>query len=456
MRIVIIGAGEIGFDVAKSLSQDGHDIIVVESDPDRAAKVENELDVMLIRGNGARPQTLERAGIKIGSQIDMLIACTNRDEVNIIACWIAKKMGVPRLLARAVSLEFTDSNTWRQDLGIEMMVSPERTVAKEIGDLLEIRSAVHSTEIADGSAGIYVFRIAPGSPACGSTPKEIRSRYPSLVMAMVYAQRGDWGFLPTADSVLKEGDLCYAFCYRDHIHEVEEIYHAGQSRRIKRVFIVGGGKVGFQTADLLGKRIRGIDIRIIDLNHDKCKKLATELPRTTVLWGDGADDVLLLQEGIATADGVVAATDNDELNLIIAAQAKILGAEKSIAVVRRKNYIRLSSHFPIDTVVSRNQALSAAIIGSVRHPGDSRVFAVLDQIGAETIRLTIGEKSPALGFTLTELPLPVGTILGIVEREQNVFIPTGDTRLRVGDKAVLFASIENMPRALEVIEGTEE
>ena len=111
MRIVIIGAGEIGFDVAKSLSQDGHDIIMVESDPDRAAKVENELDVMLIRGNGARPQTLERAGIKIGSQIDMLIACTNRDEVNIIACWIAKKMGVPRLLARAVSLEFTDSNT---------------------------------------------------------------------------------------------------------------------------------------------------------------------------------------------------------------------------------------------------------------------------------------------------------------------------------------------------------
>ena len=455
MRIVVIGAGEIGFDVAKSLSQDGHDIIMVESDPDRATKVENELDVMLIRGNGARPQILERAGIRAGSQVDMLIACTNRDEVNIIACWIAKKMGVPRLLARAISLEFTDSGMWRQDLGIEMMVSPERTVAKEIGDLLEIRSAVHSTEIADGSAGIYVFRIAPHSPACGSTPRKIRTRYPSLVTIMVYAQRGEAGFLPNADSVFEEGDLCYAFCYRDQIHEIEEIYHAGRSRKIKRVFIVGGGKIGFQTADLLEKRIRGIDIRIIDLDHDKCKKLATELPRATVLWGDGADDALLLQEGIASADGIVAATDNDELNLIIAAQAKTLGVAKSISVVRRKNYIKLSSHFPIDAVVSRNQALSSAIISSVRHPGHARILAVLDQIGAETIGLTIEEKSHALGFTLAELPLPIGAILGVVERDLNVFIPTGDTRLRVGDKVVLFASIENMPRALEIMEGTE-
>lgn len=456
MRIVIIGAGEIGFEVAKNLSSDGHDIIMVESDADRATKVENELDVMLIRGNGARPQTLERAGIRAGAHTDMLIACTNRDEVNIIACWIAKKMGVPRLLARAISLEFTDSGTWRQELGVEMMVSPERTVAREIGDLLEIRSAVHSTEIADGSAGIYVFRVAPNSPACGSTPRKIRSQHPALVTIMVYVERGDKGFLPVADSVFEEGDLCYAFCYRDQIHEIEELYHAGRSRKLRRVFIVGGGKIGFQSADLLLKRIRGIDIRIIDLDHAKCKKLATELPRATVLWGDGTDDALLQQEGILGADGIVAATDNDELNLIIAAQAQTLGATKSIAVVRKKNYIKLASHFPIDAAVSRNQALASAIISSVRHPGHARIFAVLDQIGAETTGLTIGEKSHALGVTLAELPLPPGAILGVVERDLNVFIPTGETRLRIGDKVVLFATIESMPRALQVMEGAED
>ncbi|MDR1884882.1 MAG: NAD-binding protein, partial [Synergistaceae bacterium] len=158
MHIVIVGAGEVGFSVARNLSQDGHDLVLVEEDPDRAAKAENELDVMVVRGNGARPNVLEKAGISEDTSVEMLIACSSKDEVNILACWIAKKMGVKRVISRAVGMEFTDTDSWSRDLGIDMMVSPERSVAREVEDLLETQGAIHSTEI-DAKAGLYAFRV---------------------------------------------------------------------------------------------------------------------------------------------------------------------------------------------------------------------------------------------------------------------------------------------------------
>ena len=157
MRIVIVGAGEVGYSVARNLSADGHDIVIVEEDEERAAQAEETLDVMVVNGNGARPSVLAKAGITgKKSDVMMLIACTNRDEVNLMACWIAKRSGVPHVIARAVGLEFTDNESWANDLGIDMLVSPERSVAKDIEELLEVRAALHTTEIAGGRAGIYL------------------------------------------------------------------------------------------------------------------------------------------------------------------------------------------------------------------------------------------------------------------------------------------------------------
>lgn len=453
MRIVIVGGGEIGFNVAHNLSRDGNDIVVVEENPERAAKAESELDVMVVRGNGARPSVLEKAGIKPGGNVELLVACSSRDEVNILACWIAKKMGVEKVISRAVGMEFTDTDAWSRELGIDMMVSPERSVAKEIENLLETQSAVYSSEF-DEKAGIYAFRVENESPMQGMTLLEMRRQNPELVTIVVYVRRGDEGFIPKASDELQAGDLCYSFCYLSQIKEISELYQPHRMKKLKRVMIVGGGKVGFQTAFLLQNNLKGIDVRIIDIDREKCRRIAGELPRATVLWGDGADEELLVQEGVENAGGFVATTESDEVNLILAAQARTLGARKSIAVVRRKNYMKLSEVMPVDAIVNRNDALSSMLISTVRYPGHADTLALLDQIGAETIRVTVPDDSPAIGVALKDLTFPSGALLGLVRRggeSKDLFIPTGTSSLAAGDDVVVFSTLESVNEALEAL-----
>lgn len=448
LRIVIVGAGEVGYSVAKNLSEDGHNIIVIEDDEERAARVDNDLDVIVVRGNGARPSVLAKAGVTPGcSDIPMLIACTNKDEVNIMACWVAKKFGVPHVIARAVGLEFTDNEGWARDLGIDMMISPERSVAREMEELLEVRGAIHATEIAGGKAGIYVFRVAPESPFCGLQLMEARKRNPNLVTLIVCVQRDDRSFVPKARDMLQPGDVCYTMCYREQVHDIEALFHPAQAKRLKRVFIIGGGKIGFQTASRLLSRTHGIDIRIVDEDKAKCERIARELPDALVFCGDGADADLLKAEGIETADGLVATTDQDETNLMLAVLGKTLGASKSIAVVRRPNYLGMTKHIPVDAIVNRHQALADVIIKNVRYPGSSKVLTVMEEIDAEALELTLGSDSPAAGVKLMDLDMPPGSVIGFIERGAELLIPAGQTQLMGGDKVVVFASTEIMKDA---------
>lgn len=441
MNIVIVGGGEVGFSVARSLSQDGHDIVLVEVDADRAAKAENELDVMVVRGNGARPNVLAKAGIEEGTSVELMLALSGKDEVNILACWIAKKMGVKQVIARAVGMEFTDSGSWSKELGIDKMVSPERSVAREVVSLIETRGAVMSYEI-DDKAGIYAFRTEEGCPVCGLSLMDMRAKNPSLITIIVFIQRGDEGFIPKASDVLQAGDVCYSFCYIEQIHEIASLYQSSKKKRRRRTMIVGAGKVGFQTAQTMLERRKNAEIKLIELDKAKGTKVASELPQAMVLWGDGADEDMLVEEGVAQTGGFLAATNDDESNLVLASLAKSLGAAKSIAVVRRRSYMKLASHLPIDAIINRNEALSSAIISSVRHPDRSNTLMIFDQIGAETLRITILADSPAIGVKLMDLAMPRGSLVGLVRRvgaKQDLFIPTGTFEFQEGDSAIIFA-----------------
>ena len=451
MRIVIVGAGEVGYSVARNLSADGHDIVIVEEDEERAAQAEETLDVMVVNGNGARPSVLAKAGIT-GKQSDvmMLIACTNRDEVNLMACWIAKRSGVPHVIARAVGLEFTDNESWANDLGIDMLVSPERSVAKDIEELLEVRAALHTTEIAGGRAGIYLFRVAQDSPLCGLPLYEIRKRNPKMIMLVVWVKSGEDSFVPKASYALQPGDLCYTMCYRSQILEIERLFQPAKSKRLKRVFIIGAGKIGHQTAERLLAHIRGIDLRIVDEDRAKCEKFAGELPRAMILCGNGADAEFLKSEGITDADGCVAATEHDETNLMLAVLAKTLGVSKSIAVVRNHNYLGMTNHIPVDAIVNRNQTLADVITRSVRYPGTSNVLTVLEEISAEAVETTVASGSAADGKKLMELTMPEGSLIGLLDRGGEMLIPTGQTELRGGDKIIIFGTAASMEAALAI------
>lgn len=452
MRIILIGAGEVGYSLAQNLVEDGHDVVVVERDEERASRVEDELDVMVIRGNGARPQVLDRAGVALGKTAEVLVACTEHDEVNILACWLGRKAGVPRVISRVRSLEFTDTKAWAQDFGIDAMISPERSVARQIEDLLAISSAVEAAELGGGKAGIYAFRVAEGSPLAGIQLKNLNSRLPNLKAMMVYVRRNGEGIVPSGESWINAGDLCYVVAMKEHVWDVEQAFRLKKSQSLRRVVIAGGGKTGFQVARRLecrgGQRV---DIRLIEKDREKCEKLAEELRKTVVLHGDGADETLLRAEGIDLADGFVSTTANDEVNILLAVLAKALGARKSIALVRRKSFANLDQYIALDAVVNPTEALVSNILGLVRYPTAEGGLATLGKIGAEMLEVEIGPEAPSVGRMVQDLDLAPGATLALGIRGEEVFVPTGKTVIRAGDRYLLFSTAEKMSRAVEVL-----
>ncbi len=451
VKIVIIGAGEVGFSVAASLSAEGFDITVVESNEERAAKAENELDVMVVRGNGSRPPVLERAGICPGCDTDLLIACSNHDEVNILACWIARRAGVKRVIARARGLEYTDSPTWARELGIDVMISPERSVAREIEESLSISSAVHTAEFFGGKVGVYAFHIKEGSPLMGVSLRELRHIYPQITALVVFIERGGKGFVPYGEDRLQAGDLCFTVTSKSQAHELEELFTRYKSPELKRVIIIGGGKIGFQVARRLEARYPKLDIRLIDQDREKCEKLSRELDRTIVLHGDGMDEELLRYEGIEEADGFVTTTSDDENNILIGVVGKALGARKSIVVVRRELLMRLTEYIAVDDMVNPNQALATMIMRQVRYPSGAGVLSIIDKIDAEVLEMSIPSGSIVSGLQIKDVDLPRGVLMALVSREGKMFVPWGDTVLMAGDEVLIFGSKELMQKATGIL-----
>ena len=452
MKIVVVGAGEVGYNVSRDLSSEGHDVTVVEQNDERASKTEGELDVSVVRGNGSRPSVLEKAGVYPGCNTDILVACSNRDEVNIMACWIAKRSGVSRVISRARGMEFTDSDTWAKEFGIDVMSTPERSVAKQIEELLQVHSAVHTSEIFGGKAGIYAFRVAPESPLKAIPLHQLREKYPGLKSIMVFIERNNEGFVPSGETILEEGDLIYVVSFREQVWQLEELFQCRKSRSLKRVIIVGGGKIGTRLAKILEDRFRNLEIKLIDRDREKCERLSGELERTIVLVGDGADDELLKYEGIEDADGFVTTTTSDEANILMGVIGKALGARKSIAVVRRDIYNRLDDYITVDALVNPNEALASIIMRYIRYPSGAASLSIIDKIGPETSKAKVihyGDYDPAgLGDYLR--------IRSAREDATELFIPPDLNALvkKYGSETLLEKSAHLIPRLHETDDET--
>lgn len=454
-NIVIVGAGEVGRTVAQRLSAEGHNIYLVEKNETTAQRVNDELDVEVITGNGARPQVLAKAGIVTGGDVDMLIACTNRDEVNMLSCWIAHSSGVKQVIARARNLEFTDTPDWGQKLGIDAMISPERSIGREVLSLLEVSAATHAAELLDRRAALYTIKLAENSPLTGMTLKDIRPAFPELIAVFVYVVHADGASgVPDGFTQLRTGDICYVVTYKKSSWLLQELFQPRKnqsfSSQMRKIFIAGCGKIGTQIALMIRRDFGNVSLRLIDIDKNRCEQLSDEFGSSLVLNIDGADKKTLIEEGIANSDAYICATNSDELNLICCSLAKSLGAKKTIAVVKRKDYQELSSLIGVDAVADPNQALANVILKFVRFRNHALAYSLLDSINAEMLEIVLPHGLNITGKTLAQIKLPKGSIVALIGRGNDVLVPTGATDLRAGDHLILFALKSKMAETAEI------
>ena len=454
MNIVIVGAGEVGRSVAKTLSEEKHNVYLVDNDISKE-QVAKDLDVQFVHGNGARPHVLAQAGVITNSDgeekhcdIDILIACTNRDEVNMLSCWIAHNAGIKYVISRARNLEFTDSPDWGNKLGIKLMISPERSISREIIGLLEVSGATHAAELLDGMAALYTLKISQDSPLVDMALKDVRAKFPDLMAVFVHVEHDDGvSGVPNGFTILKANDICHVVTYKKSAALLQEIFQPKNQnlRTLRKLFIVGGGKLGTQIAQGIRKNFGNVNLRIIDNDKERCKRLSEEFGDALVIEADGADKTTLNDEGIENADGYICATDSDELNLIYCAIAKQMGAKKTIAIVKRKDYQDAVNYMPVDAIVDPNEALANVILRFVHYPKHTLAFSMIERINAEMLEVVMPEHNELAGKSLMELKLPKGVIIALLGRGDDVLLPTGATRILAGDHVILFALTSMMP-----------
>jgi len=445
LKIIIIGAGKVGKQIAKTLSSENHDVILIEKDETRRQMAQDNLDIITILGNGVNVRTLEKAGIK---QTDMLIAVTNSDEVNMLACMTAKQFDVPKKIARIRNSEYLYSNILSRDkLGIDFTINPERATAREIIKLLKSpKNVAQIQSFAGGKVKLIELRIDDNFPFIDQQLKNIDFKYPILVAAIY---RNDKIIIPNGEEKIMVNDNLYILIKKENLINLDSII-SKKPLLMQNVIILGGSKIGFQTAQILCKL--GIKTKLIEMDIEKCEQIAEKLQNTLVINGDGTNIDLLKSEGIETTDGFVAVTGYDEDNLLVALLAKHLGAKKVIAKVDRTNYVPILEKIGVDAVVNPRMTTASAILRSIRR-GKIISLTLLKEGKAEVIELIVHSGAKIINTPLKNAKLPKNSIIGAIVRKNNVIIPHGDNIIQADDKIIIFALSSDIKKIEKIFDG---
>jgi len=448
LKIIIIGAGKVGCQIAKTLSSENHDVILIEKNDTIRQSAQNNLDVLTILGNGANVRTLEEAGIK---QADMIIAVTSSDEANMIACMTAKQFGVPQKIARIRNPEYLYAKALsREKLGIDFTINPERATAREIVKLL--KSPINVAQVqsfAGGKVQLFELKVEDSFPFINQQLKAITFKYPVLVAAIY---RNDKIIIPDGEEKIIVGDNLYILIKKDYFAGLNEIFNE-KPLSMQNVMILGGSRIGIQTALILAKL--GINTKLIERDKEKCEKIAENLPHTLVINGDGTNIDLLKSEGIETTDGFVAVTGFDEDNLLVALLAKHLGTKKVIAKVDRIDYIPILEKIGVNAVVNPRMTTTSAILRFIRR-GKIISLTLLKEGEAEVIELIVSPHSKIINKPLKKANLPQNSIIGAIVRKDRVIIPHGNDIIQPEDKIIIFALSSDIKKIEKIFDGEEK
>lgn len=445
MHVIIVGAGEVGYQIAKFLTLEGINVIVIDQDRAKLRRISEELDVAVIEGGGGDPSVLKEAEAE---KADILLAVTNSDETNMIACLLGKAMfNIPRKIARIRNPDyfFNKNLLGPENLDIDPAINPELEVAKAITRLLEIPFATEVEDFEEGTVKLIGFKIENGNTMIGKSLKDLRKGTgENFIIGII--ERDDEVIIPSGKDIIQEGDIIYLPIRKTDIPEIAELLKVSK-RPLKRVMIAGGGRIGYYIASMMEGKA---DIKIIEKDPERCKFLSGSLGRSLILQGDCADQKLLLEENIEDMDVFVAVTNNEELNIMSSLLARKLGVKKSIVIVNRTDYIPLAHSLGLQAVLSPRLITASSILRYVRR-GDILSLTAIAEDKAEIIESRVGETSVLKDRALVDAKLPASTLIGMIIRDERTIIPSGSDIIRKGDKLIIFTlreSIKEMEKVL--------
>lgn len=416
MKIIIVGAGKVGVTIAENLSAENHDVTVIDTNNEVLGKVSDTLDVLCLRGNGASIGVLRSAGV---DKCDMLIAATDRDELNMVCCLTAKKLGAKYTVARIRDYVYAQELIQlKTEMDIDMVVNPENSTARQISRLLRYPEARDVETFCRGKVELIGIRVEKDDVLLGGPLSVLKRRLGNLPILFCAVRRGAETIIPNGDTSFLEGDKVYVIGEPVNMSRFFRVT-GRQSHKIKSAVIVGGGRISVYLAELLAGT--NIDVKIVERDRSKCVELCEVLPKTMIINGDGTDQDLLVEENLTKAGAFVSLTGDDEANMITSLYAKQIGVHKAIAKVNRQSYYGIIDSLNIDSVISPKVITAYAILKVIRGMQDTHgskmetLYSIADG-GAEAIEFEIGGDAPYLGVPLKDLRIKKGIILAVIVR----------------------------------------
>ena len=452
MKVIICGAGQVGWQIARHLSGENNDVTVVDNNPELVRRATDTLDVQGIAGFASYPDVLDRAG---ASDADMIIAATYSDEVNMVTCQVAHSVfSVQRKIARLRAQNYLDpayADLYRRNhLPIDVVISPEREVAEAALQRLAAPAAFDTESFLEGRAQLLGITIDDDCPVVNTPLRQLTDLFSTLRAVVVGIRREGTLFVPSAGDQIFPADECYVFSDTEDMTRTLEIFGKTQSKQ-ERIVIIGGGNVGLGVAQALEARTERVRVKMIEKNRECAERAADALDRTIVLHGDGLDSALLEEANIANADAVLAVTDDDKTNLLAAVRAKEMGCPMAISLVNDPTLVPLMGPLDIDAYINPRATTVSSILRHIRHGRVRGVYSIGDA-EAEVIEAQVLSTSPIAGQKVKDIDFPEGTLIGAVMQEGKIVRPTGETRIEEGNVIAIFAMSEDVPEVERLLQ----
>jgi trk system potassium uptake protein TrkA len=451
MKIIVAGLGKIGATLVSSLAEEGHDVVVIDCNPQVIEEITNVYDVMGVCGNCADTDALEEAGAK---NCELLIAVAGSDELNMLSCFLAKKMGTKHTIARVRNPEYNDRSLgiMKQNLELSMVINPELVAAREMFHNLKLPSAAKVETFSVRNFEMIEHILKPDSPLDGVALSELRSKFKAKFLICA-VKRGDEVYIPGGDFVLKSGDRIGVVAELAEI--VKLLKEMGVvSTKAKKVMILGGSRTAFYLARRLSQS--GSNVTIIEKNRKHCEELSEALPKATVICGDSANHELLIEEGLLSVDAFVSLTGLDEENILLSSFASSKGVPKVIAKVNRDSLIPMAEHWGLDTVVSPKKIISNVILRYVRALQNSEgssvetLYKLMDDM-VEALEFNVKNETAVVDIPFKELNLNKNTLIAGIIRDRKIIIPSGDDCIKEGDKIIVLAAGYRINRLSDIL-----